>query len=132
MLLLSHLVDQYLVLVCGSDGNCLLSLGNGLLGCSWRLGKRSMFGLSSVWGGGLLNIQFHKPEDLSNIVNKPAISSAVMGEIEPIHSWSVTYSTDMAICLVFCFFPTPVSLGATPDIGHRHIHSINCLIAGVF
>lgn len=64
--------------------------------------------------GGLLNIQFHKPEDLSNIVNKPAISSAVMGEIEPIRSWSVTYSTDMAICLVFCFFPHSSITGSHP------------------
>lgn len=33
---------------------------------------------------------------------------------------------------VLLFLPTPVSLGATPDIGHRHIHSISCLIVGVF
>lgn len=35
MILLGHLADQYTVLVCGSDGNCQLSVGNGLLGCTW-------------------------------------------------------------------------------------------------
>lgn len=93
IILLSHLADQFKVLVCGSDGNCQLSVGNGLLGCTWRLWKHGRVGLKRLtviywWQVSLLNIQFHKSKDLPNMLKMSAISGAVMGEIEQTHSRS--------------------------------------------
>lgn len=90
MILLSHPADQYRVLVCGSDGNCQLSVGNGLLGCTWRLGKHGKCGplrLTLIYWRlvPLLSIQFHKSKDLPNVLKMPAIYSAAMGEIEQAH-----------------------------------------------
>lgn len=47
MILLGHLGDQYRALVCGAEGNCQLSVGDGLLGCTWKLRHAGLWSLKT-------------------------------------------------------------------------------------